>query len=826
MKILHATDLHLRASRSQESLEAVDAIRTIAEENQIDLIALSGDTWDGPIQNTAGSYFPVFVERIRKLAGIAPVVMIYGTPSHDTEGSLEVFEQVQSGYGITILQPGMEYYLSDLYAQEGWENPDVGELLIYGVPEPSKKWIAKWSDNKEAAEAGGRQAMRNLFLGLAAKRREHADLPCLLLYHGEIAGASTSTGYESEKNTNLVVTREDLEAVGADYVAAGHIHEPQQVGATIHYAGSAYSQWGEYHKPGVNLVTIDPNATTDDLFSDPLSVQRIDLPHPQRVKITREDVERGVDYSGKLTWYEITCTQEEASSIDTEAEKGKLIANGALEGSRVTLNILPTETVRAEEIADAQRLRDKLKVWAESSGDELSESLLEKADELEEEAAREGTGGEGAHIRIDRLDLRGAIGVWKGTGLDTVSIDFGAYDPGLIALIGANGKGKTTLIENMHPWPSMLTREAKLQDHFRLRDSYRDLYFTDERSGEQYRALMQIDGQNKSGSVDYYLYRWDGANWQPLPGINGRKDPYIEAIENLYGSMLLYLKSVFISQRPTKGNPDLSDATKGERKSLFRELAGLDYLQVHADRAKELAKEKEADINTSSGRLEALEEQLERMPEIRERARRFSDEDLLVVPAREVFTGNWRTRKHVLALGLSDPIPDFISLEAAFEEFDRQDATVLVPHPTFLNVSLGYEEIQRYSDQVAAVEAYNPKLLGGWADRAKQLVADFDAAPFGSSYAHVPGSVGEVWTAFDREYSTAPEVVAAFAADAPRRVGRRSSVSHRVRKLTEFAHLGFENTWEKADRIFLQGTEPTHPRHLLYDGRFDDVAVY
>jgi exonuclease SbcC len=324
-----------------------------------------------------------------------------------------------------------------------------------------------------------------------------------------------------------------------------------------------------------------------------------------------------VDIQGKLVWLEYTCKQDE--EVDTDFFYNALLREGALEGSRVTLNILPTETVRAEEIAEAQRLRDKLKVWAESSGDELGDSILEKADELEEEAARAGQSGDGAYIRIDRLDLRGAIGIWKGTGLDTVSIDFGTYDPGLIALIGANGTGKTSLIESMHPWPSMLTREGKLQDQFRLRDSYRDLYFTDERSGEQYRALMHIDGQNKSGSVDYYLYRWDGADWQPLPGINGRKDPYIEEIEKLYGSMLLFLKSTFISQRPTKGNPDLSDATKGERKALFRELAGLDYLQVHADRAKELAREKEAEINNNSGRLEALEDQVAKLPEIRER---------------------------------------------------------------------------------------------------------------------------------------------------------------------------------------------------------------
>ncbi|MFC6726015.1 PHP domain-containing protein, partial [Halobium palmae] len=60
-----------------------------------------------------------------------------------------------------------------------------------------------------------------------------------------------------------------------------------------------------------------------------------------------------------------------------------------------------------------------------------------------------------------------------------------------------------------------------------------------------------------------------------------------------------------------------------------------------------------------------------RLPDARETATRFSDDDLLVVPAREVFTGSWRDRKHVLAVGLSEPVPDFVELDAALAEFER-----------------------------------------------------------------------------------------------------------------------------------------------------------
>ena len=47
---------------------------------------------------------------------------------------------------------------------------------------------------------------------------------------------------------------------------------------------------------------------------------------------------------------------------------------------------------------------------------------------------------------------------------------------------------------------------------------------------------------------------------------------------------------------------------------------------------------------------------------IRERAARFTDDDLLVVPAREYFTGTWSNRKHVLAVDPDSPVPDFLSL--------------------------------------------------------------------------------------------------------------------------------------------------------------------
>jgi predicted metal-dependent phosphoesterase TrpH len=215
-----------------------------------------------------------------------------------------------------------------------------------------------------------------------------------------------------------------------------------------------------------------------------------------------------------------------------------------------------------------------------------------------------------------------------------------------------------------------------------------------------------------------------------------------------------------------------------------------------------------------------------RLPEIRRRAAAFSDDELRIIPAREVFTGDWRTRRHLLAVGLERPVPDFITLEGAVAELDRQGAALLVPHPTFMNVSLGPGTIRRYADALDAVESYNAKCLPYQNRRGQSAVRETGLPAFGSSYAHLPWTVGEAWTEFQEAVDSTEALVAALDAGAPRRVVRRSGTGHRLRGLVEFSHLGYENSWEKIDRLLLSGMEATHPGHPAYEGRFDDVRVY
>ncbi|ELY51202.1 PHP-associated domain-containing protein [Natronolimnohabitans innermongolicus] len=215
-----------------------------------------------------------------------------------------------------------------------------------------------------------------------------------------------------------------------------------------------------------------------------------------------------------------------------------------------------------------------------------------------------------------------------------------------------------------------------------------------------------------------------------------------------------------------------------------------------------------------------------RIPEIRREAADYSSESLTVIPAREVFAGSWRNRKHVLAIGLDEPVPDFIPLETAMAEFERQDAAVLVPHPEFATVSVDETDLRRYRDVVDAVEIFNPKHLPSHNRRARDLADALEVAPFTSSYAHLPRTIGVAHTVFDGGIEGEDDLVDALQANAARRVVYQNGRRRWSVTAGELAHLCYENTWKKADRLFLSGTEPTHPDHIAYDGRFDDVSVY
>ena len=60
------------------------------------------------------------------------------------------------------------------------------------------------------------------------------------------------------------------------------------------------------------------------------------------------------------------------------------------------------------------------------------------------------------------LTLKGFRGIRDGLGLDVLTLDLErlAGDAKLVALAGANGRGKSTILDNLHPFLTMPSRAS------------------------------------------------------------------------------------------------------------------------------------------------------------------------------------------------------------------------------------------------------------------------------------------------------------------------------------------------------------------------------
>jgi exonuclease SbcC len=217
------------------------------------------------------------------------------------------------------------------------------------------------------------------------------------------------------------------------------------------------------------------------------------------------------------------------------------------------------------------------------------------------------------------LTLKGFRGIRDGLRRDEIAFDLEKLvgDAQLVALAGMNGRGKTTLIDCLHPYLVMPSRASvpgpggfSYYEHVCLPENEKDLVWAHE--GRRYRShvVIRLNGRRRT---EAFLFAWDESGWKPFAMADGtvsdgRVETYERCVEAICGSAQTFFTSAFSAQ----GKRQLSSYKNAEIKTLLADLLGLEEIRALGHKASETAKLLKAGLTSVRQEQAELEEEARR----------------------------------------------------------------------------------------------------------------------------------------------------------------------------------------------------------------------
>lgn len=393
MKIIHTADWHVKDSMIEEAEKCLDFLVETAFKENPELVVIAGDLFDSQDIKLDSLSAKLVVRIVSELANICPVVIVTGTPSHDGNAPA-ILNYIKGDYPVWVADKPEQIYMigGELTGELEGYPPD---LVISLIPQPSKQFFQSNGSIQQTDQEIG-QAMSALFAGLGAQASQF-DVPHILVGHFNVSGAFLSNG-QSLTGKDIEISKDQLMLACADLICLGHIHAAQQVGQCCYYSGSLFRQnWGEMNPKGFWIHEINSHALAHSEFANiKWESLFIETPCRQLYRATADYTAESIpaepylltseiitrECAGGFVRCDFTVYQDEAHLIPKEEIKKLYMEAGAADVDVRVIRV-PRETIRAAEVLKADSLRDKVVKMAELRGEQVTEGILLKADELE-----------------------------------------------------------------------------------------------------------------------------------------------------------------------------------------------------------------------------------------------------------------------------------------------------------------------------------------------------------------------------------------------------------------------------------------------------------
>lgn len=358
IRVLHTGDLHIGSfpgperggenARYLDICKCLDALVAGAKEQQPDIAVIAGDIFhQARVWSDRGlKEQQTAVKFLRELSDVCPVVVMRGTPNHDSAEQFATLESTFAGDDSVhiVAEPGVSTYYGYRHGKK---------IQIACVPGFDRGYYrAKHPGlSKEEENEVFTKAVEDIVMGLKAQC--DAGAPTVLVSHFTITGCNMESGQTAFfSQFEPVVYPSTLAAADFDLVCFGHIHRPQQLDGckNTFYCGaiSALNFNDEGQQRGYYIHDIDDSGAVTSTF------QQLPTRQYKTVRLKDGDVEalilnapqdndgwlltheQAEEVKGKIVRVLYDCTDEHNKAFNHAAYENALYQAGAFWVQEIT----------------------------------------------------------------------------------------------------------------------------------------------------------------------------------------------------------------------------------------------------------------------------------------------------------------------------------------------------------------------------------------------------------------------------------------------------------------------------------------------------------